>query len=86
MVHLGCRLGRRSAPLPFDAARALHALGSVWVLIKGGYLRVDPEYVDLLHDGTNFVELIAVAHAYPLGAGVGPVSPFWRLQSRLPQP
>lgn len=23
----------------------------------------------------------AIAHAYPLGAGIGPVSPFWRIQS-----
>jgi hydroxymethylpyrimidine/phosphomethylpyrimidine kinase len=29
--------------------------------------------------GKHFIEQ-AVAHAYPLGAGVGPVSPFWRLQ------
>lgn len=29
--------------------------------------------------GKRYIEQ-AVAHAYPLGAGVGPVSPFWRLQ------
>jgi hydroxymethylpyrimidine/phosphomethylpyrimidine kinase len=30
--------------------------------------------------GKHYVEQ-AVAHAYPLGAGIGPVSPFWRLSS-----
>jgi hydroxymethylpyrimidine/phosphomethylpyrimidine kinase len=32
--------------------------------------------------GKRYIEQ-AVAHAYPLGAGVGPVSPFWCLASRL---
>lgn len=105
-----------------DAARALHALGSQWVLVKGGHLREDPECLDLLYNGHEFATFTsprlatphthgsgdtlaaaitsalardatvpeavayakhyieqAVAHAYPLGAGVGPVSPFWRL-------
>ncbi len=30
--------------------------------------------------GKHYIER-AVAHAYPLGAGIGPVSPFWRLHS-----
>lgn len=30
--------------------------------------------------GKRYIEQ-AVAHAYPLGAGVGPVSPFWRLRA-----
>ena len=115
-VRLLVDIDVRSREEQYRAARALHALGPAWVLVKGGHLRDDPECVDLLHDGTNFVELIgprfdtphthggatsmrppsptpmdavaygkryieqAVAHAYPLGAGVGPVSPFWRLQ------
>jgi hydroxymethylpyrimidine/phosphomethylpyrimidine kinase len=29
--------------------------------------------------GKRYIEQ-AVAHAYPLGAGIGPVSPFWRLR------
>ena len=29
--------------------------------------------------GKHYIEQ-AVAHAYPLGAGIGPVSPFWRLR------
>ena len=121
-VRLLVGIDVRSREQQYQAARALHALGPSWVLVKGGHLREDPECVDLLHDGTNFVELIgprfdtphthgggdtlaaaitsalargsavpdavaygkrhveqAVAHAYPLGAGVGPVSPFWRL-------
>lgn len=110
-----------------EAARALHALGPRWVLIKGGHLSdgADDELcLDLLYDGTDFTEFTgprlatphthgsgdslaaaitsalargaampeavgygkryikqAIAHAYPLGAGIGPVSPFWRIQS-----
>ncbi|MQA07368.1 MAG: bifunctional hydroxymethylpyrimidine kinase/phosphomethylpyrimidine kinase [Pseudonocardiaceae bacterium] len=105
-----------------DAAIALHELGPAWVLVKGGHMRGDPKCVDLLYDGTEFVELSgprfdapnthgggdtlaaaitaalargmpvpdavafgkrfierAVAESYPLGKGIGPVSPFWRL-------
>jgi hydroxymethylpyrimidine/phosphomethylpyrimidine kinase len=104
------------------AAAALHALGPAWVLVKGGHLHDSPDSVDLLYDGTSFVELTAprqptphthgggdclaaattaalargedvvtavragkayvtraVAAAYPLGAGVGPVGHFWRI-------
>jgi hydroxymethylpyrimidine/phosphomethylpyrimidine kinase len=104
------------------AARALIGLGPAWALVKGGHMRDGPQCVDLLHDGTEFVELPAprvdtphthgggdtmasaitaalakgldvpaavrfgkrfvtrsVRDAYPLGRGVGPVSPFWRL-------
>jgi hydroxymethylpyrimidine/phosphomethylpyrimidine kinase len=38
-----------------DAARALHALGPEWVLVKGGHLD-SGDAVDLLYDGTDFVE------------------------------
>jgi hydroxymethylpyrimidine/phosphomethylpyrimidine kinase len=105
----------------YEAARALHAWGSRWVLIKGGHLRDDAH--DVLYDGREFTVFTgprlatphthgsgdtlaaaitaalargaalpdavsygkryiaqAIAHAYPLGAGVGPVSPFWRLR------
>jgi len=34
---------------------------------------------DAVAFGKRYVEL-AVQHAYPLGAGVGPVSPFWRIR------
>jgi hydroxymethylpyrimidine/phosphomethylpyrimidine kinase len=105
-----------------DAARAIHAFGSQWTLIKSGHLIHDSECVDLLYDGSAFLELPgpryqttnthgagdtmaaaitaalaqrsplteavqfgkrfvshAVRDAYSLGAGPGPVSPFWRL-------
>lgn len=104
------------------AADSLLELGPRWVLVKGGHLADDPHCVDLLADGTGYVDLEGpryetehthgggdtlasavtahlargldvpdavakgkrfiercVAEAYPLGAGVGPVSPFWRL-------
>ncbi|MGH3548925.1 MAG: bifunctional hydroxymethylpyrimidine kinase/phosphomethylpyrimidine kinase [Pseudonocardiaceae bacterium] len=116
----------RSRADQHEAARALHALGPQWVLIKGGHLPGDAEdgmCLDLLYDGTDFTEFTgprlatphthgsgdslaaaitsaladgapmpdavgygkryikqAIAHAYPLGAGTGPVSPFWRLR------
>ncbi|HEX4101736.1 MAG: bifunctional hydroxymethylpyrimidine kinase/phosphomethylpyrimidine kinase [Pseudonocardiaceae bacterium] len=116
----------RSRAEQHEAARALHALGPRWVLIKGGHLADGAEdalCVDLLYDGTDFTEFTgprlatphthgsgdslaaaitsalahgspmpeavgygkryikqALAHAYPLGAGIGPVSPFWRVQ------
>lgn len=106
-----------------EAARALHALGPRWALVKGGHMHDDPECVDLLYDGETFIELPAtrvdtqhthgggdtmassitsalargmdvpaavrfgkafvtrsVRESYPLGGGVGPVSPFWRLK------
>lgn len=37
-----------------DAARALHALGPRWSLVKGGHLRSAPNSPDLLYDGTEF--------------------------------
>ena len=39
-----------------DAARALHALGPQWALVKGGHLRSAPDSPDLLFDGTDFYE------------------------------
>ncbi|MPZ84982.1 MAG: bifunctional hydroxymethylpyrimidine kinase/phosphomethylpyrimidine kinase [Actinophytocola sp.] len=41
------------------AARALHALGPQWALVKGGHMHDDPECVDLLYDGETFLELPA---------------------------
>lgn len=40
------------------AARALHALGPRWVLVKGGHLDGEPA-LDLLYDGASFVRLSA---------------------------
>ncbi|MTD58636.1 bifunctional hydroxymethylpyrimidine kinase/phosphomethylpyrimidine kinase [Amycolatopsis pithecellobii] len=105
------------------AADALLAFGSQYVLVKGGHLESDPDCVDLLSDGVQYIQLKgpryqtknthgggdtlasaitaslaqdlgvpdavaegkrfierSVLDAYELGAGVGPVSPFWRLR------
>lgn len=42
-----------------DAAKALHAMGPQWTLVKGGHLHEDPECVDILYDGSAFIELPA---------------------------
>jgi hydroxymethylpyrimidine/phosphomethylpyrimidine kinase len=42
-----------------DAARALHALGPQWALVKGGHLRSSSASPDLLFDGTEFYEFAA---------------------------
>ncbi|MGW4100046.1 bifunctional hydroxymethylpyrimidine kinase/phosphomethylpyrimidine kinase [Mycobacterium sp. NPDC004974] len=42
-----------------DAARALHALGPQWALVKGGHLRSSAASPDLLFDGTEFHEFAA---------------------------
>ncbi|BBY06896.1 bifunctional hydroxymethylpyrimidine kinase/phosphomethylpyrimidine kinase [Mycobacterium noviomagense] len=39
-----------------EAARALHALGAQWVLVKGGHLRPSESSTDLLFDGNDFHE------------------------------
>ncbi|MGH3854362.1 MAG: bifunctional hydroxymethylpyrimidine kinase/phosphomethylpyrimidine kinase [Pseudonocardiaceae bacterium] len=121
-VRLLVDIDVRSRAEQYEAARAMHALGPRWVLVKGGHLHEDPESLDLLYDGQEFTTFTsprlatphthgsgdtlaaaitsalargaevseavgyakryieqAVAHAYPLGAGIGPVSPFWRL-------
>ena len=39
-----------------EAARALHALGPQWALVKGGHLRSSAQSPDLLFDGTEFYE------------------------------
>lgn len=42
-----------------DAARALHALGPQWALVKGGHLRSSSASPDLLFNGTEFHEFAA---------------------------
>ncbi|WP_245906018.1 bifunctional hydroxymethylpyrimidine kinase/phosphomethylpyrimidine kinase [Mycolicibacterium palauense] len=42
-----------------EAARALHALGPRWVLVKGGHLRSSAQSPDLLFDGSDFHEFAA---------------------------
>jgi hydroxymethylpyrimidine/phosphomethylpyrimidine kinase len=39
-----------------EAARALHALGPQWTLVKGGHLRSSAQSPDLLFDGTDYYE------------------------------
>jgi hydroxymethylpyrimidine/phosphomethylpyrimidine kinase len=105
------------------AARALHALGPRWVLVKGGHVP-GPQAVDLLWDGrqaiwlearrldtphthgtgctlsaaitanlANGLDVVtavraakqyltgAIAGSYPLGKGIGPTDPLWRLRA-----
>lgn len=54
-----------------EAAVALHALGPRYVLVKSGHLTRDPECVDLLYDGTTFVELPGPRIATPHTHGAG---------------
>jgi hydroxymethylpyrimidine/phosphomethylpyrimidine kinase len=39
-----------------EAARALHALGPQWALVKGGHLRSSAQSLDLLFDGADYYE------------------------------
>lgn len=43
----------------YDAARALHNLGPRWVVVKGGHLPENEAAIDLVYDGSHFVELPA---------------------------
>ncbi|MBV9513845.1 MAG: bifunctional hydroxymethylpyrimidine kinase/phosphomethylpyrimidine kinase, partial [Mycobacteriaceae bacterium] len=42
-----------------EAARALHALGPQWALVKGGHLSSSSQSADLLFDGSDFHEFDA---------------------------
>jgi hydroxymethylpyrimidine/phosphomethylpyrimidine kinase len=54
-----------------DAARALHALGPRWALVKGGHLHGSANSTDLLFDGNDFHEFEAprVNTTHDHGAG-----------------
>jgi hydroxymethylpyrimidine/phosphomethylpyrimidine kinase len=54
-----------------DAARALHALGPRWALVKGGHLHGSASSTDLLFDGDDFHEFEAprVDTGHDHGAG-----------------
>ncbi|CAN5534073.1 bifunctional hydroxymethylpyrimidine kinase/phosphomethylpyrimidine kinase [soil metagenome] len=54
-----------------DAARALHALGPQWALVKGGHLRSSPTSSDLLFDGVDFHKFAAVRVATRHDHGAG---------------
>ncbi|MDT4891711.1 MAG: hydroxymethylpyrimidine/phosphomethylpyrimidine kinase [Pseudonocardiales bacterium] len=53
-----------------EAAKAIHALGPRWVLVKGGHLP-GGDAVDLLYDGTEFVEFASTRRdtAHTHGSG-----------------
>jgi len=53
------------------AARALHAMGPQWALVKGGHLRSSSHSPDLLFDGTDFHEYdsIRIDTVHDHGAG-----------------
>jgi hydroxymethylpyrimidine/phosphomethylpyrimidine kinase len=53
-----------------EAAKALHAMGPRWVLVKGGHLP-SGDAVDVLYDGAEFVELSAPRTATPHTHGSG---------------
>jgi hydroxymethylpyrimidine/phosphomethylpyrimidine kinase len=52
-----------------EAARRIAALGPQWVLVKGGHLTGEP--VDLLYDGSAFVEVARPRVATPNTHGTG---------------
>jgi hydroxymethylpyrimidine/phosphomethylpyrimidine kinase len=54
-----------------EAARALHALGPKWALVKGGHLRTSRKSPDLLFDGENFHEFDAPRVDTPHDHGAG---------------
>ncbi|WP_422742489.1 bifunctional hydroxymethylpyrimidine kinase/phosphomethylpyrimidine kinase [Mycobacterium sp. WMMD1722] len=54
-----------------DAAKALHALGPQWALVKGGHLRSSAQSPDLLYDGENFHEFVAPRVDTPHDHGAG---------------
>jgi hydroxymethylpyrimidine/phosphomethylpyrimidine kinase len=54
-----------------EAARALHALGPKWALVKGGHLRSSAQSPDVLFDGTEFHEFDAERIDTPHDHGAG---------------
>ena len=54
-----------------EAARALHALGPQWALVKGGHLRTSLTSSDLLFDGTEFHQFAAARVDTPHDHGAG---------------
>jgi hydroxymethylpyrimidine/phosphomethylpyrimidine kinase len=54
-----------------DAARALHALGPKWALVKGGHLRSSAHSPDVLFDGNEFHEYDAERIDTPHDHGAG---------------
>jgi hydroxymethylpyrimidine/phosphomethylpyrimidine kinase len=55
-VHLLVGIDVIDAESQRAAAKALHALGPRWALVKGGHLRSSQRSCDLLYDGADFYE------------------------------
>ncbi len=53
------------------AARALHAMGPRWVVVKGGHIEDEREAVDVVFDGDTFTELRSPRFATPNTHGTG---------------
>ena len=53
-----------------DAAMRLHELGPTWVLVKGGHLDTEIA-VDVLYDGSDFIEISAPRRSTPHTHGTG---------------
>ncbi len=71
---VGVDVGSRAEQ--YTAAKELHYLGSRWVLIKGGHLRDDPQErnpqcLDLLYDGSEFIAFTSPRLATPHTHGSG---------------
>lgn len=64
-----CGFPVRDLPAMKEAARAIHALGPRWVVVKGGHLDGDP--LDLLFDGDRFQIFRGVRLANPNTHGTG---------------
>ncbi|MGH3695686.1 MAG: bifunctional hydroxymethylpyrimidine kinase/phosphomethylpyrimidine kinase [Pseudonocardiaceae bacterium] len=64
---------------PRLATRHTHGSGDALAAAITSALARGATMPDAVAYGKHYIEQ-AVAHAYPLGAGVGPVSPFWRLR------
>jgi hydroxymethylpyrimidine/phosphomethylpyrimidine kinase len=54
-----------------DAARALHALGPQWAMVKGGHLQGSASSIDLLFDGSDFYEFESPRLNTPHDHGAG---------------
>jgi hydroxymethylpyrimidine/phosphomethylpyrimidine kinase len=54
-----------------EAARAIHALGPGWVVVKGGHLPEEEDAIDLLYDGRDFREYRAHRVDTPHTHGTG---------------
>ncbi len=75
--------GNEAIPLPAPryATVHTHGAGDVFASAITAALAKGASMPDAVRSGKRFVTR-SVSHAYPLGAGVGPVSTFWRVSPR----